>query len=164
MWDHLSWLHSVLNDPWLVYGDFNEAMWQHEHFSRSMRAESQMVAFRDVLTDCELWVLGFHGAPFTYDNGQRGNSNVRVRLDHACADEAWKELFPYARVVHLASSRSDHLPVVMQPTPEVNDQRCRVCPRYEIMWERDPSLPDVVAHAWASKRHDGDLGTVAASL
>ena len=32
------------------------------------------------------------------------------------------------------------------------------------MWERDPSLPKVVAHVWATKCPDGDLGTVALSL
>ena len=32
------------------------------------------------------------------------------------------------------------------------------------MWERDPSLPEVVAHVWATKHPHGDMGTVASSL
>ena len=61
-----------------------------------MSVENQMTALRDALTDYELWDLGFLGAPFTYDNGWRGNVKVCVRLDRACADEAWKELFPFS--------------------------------------------------------------------
>jgi hypothetical protein len=45
MWNHLTSLRSFLTEPWLVCGDFNEAMWQHEHFSRSQRAENQMILF-----------------------------------------------------------------------------------------------------------------------
>lgn len=40
MWDHLARLKGVSNLPWLVCGDFNEALWQHEHFSRTSRSES----------------------------------------------------------------------------------------------------------------------------
>lgn len=96
MWEHLSRLRGVSDDPWLVCGDFNQTMWQHEHLSRSSRAESQMRAFRDVLEACELMDLGFSGAPYTNNNGQQGYRNVRVRLDHACADDAWKVMFPLA--------------------------------------------------------------------
>src|ERR1041385_8193198 len=107
MWEHLVRLRDISNDPWLVCGDFNEATWKHEHFSSTLRGEPQMAAFRDALLDCELWNLGFSGLPFTYNNGRTGMANVRVRLDRACADEAWREVFPMARVQHLITSRSD---------------------------------------------------------
>ena len=77
----------MLDAPWLMAGDFNEALWQHEHFSRISRGESQMEAFRDTLFVCELLDLGFSGAPYTYDNGQLGIGNVRGRLDRACATD-----------------------------------------------------------------------------
>ena len=72
MWDHLVRLKGVSDLPWVVCGDFNEALWQHEHFLRTSRGESQMEAFRDTLFVCELIDLGFSGAPYTYDNGQLG--------------------------------------------------------------------------------------------
>lgn len=117
MWDHLTRLRGVSEDPWLVCGDFNETMWQHEHMSRAMRSESQMAAFRDCLLLCELDDPGFSGIPFTYDNGQSGNNNILVCLDRVCADEHWRDLFPASRVVHLASSCSDHCPIVLEMIP-----------------------------------------------
>ncbi|XP_037450967.1 60S ribosomal protein L36-3-like [Triticum dicoccoides] len=61
----------------MVCGDFNEALWQHEHLSRTERSEAQMVAFRDCLERCELEGLGFSGIPFTYNNGQDSDRNVQ---------------------------------------------------------------------------------------
>lgn len=54
MWAHLQRLRGLSEDPWFVCGDFNETLWQHEHLSSSLRAEGQMIAFRDALTVCEL--------------------------------------------------------------------------------------------------------------
>ena len=72
-----------------------------------------MEVFRDCLVTCELQDLGFSGLPYTYNNGPDGNRNVQVRLYRACADEALRDLFPAARVVHLATSCSDHSPLLV---------------------------------------------------
>uniref|UniRef100_A0A453IQP4 Endonuclease/exonuclease/phosphatase domain-containing protein n=2 Tax=Aegilops tauschii subsp. strangulata TaxID=200361 RepID=A0A453IQP4_AEGTS len=87
MWDHLVRLRAVSQEPWFVCGEYNKALWQHEHLSRSLQSETQMSAFRDCLLLCELMDLGFAGVPYTYNNGQDGDRNVQVKLDRACADE-----------------------------------------------------------------------------
>jgi hypothetical protein len=66
MWDTLRNLKTVSNLPWLIMGDFNEALWQEEHLSCSPRSVHQMEAFRDVLFYCNLTDLGFSGVPYTY--------------------------------------------------------------------------------------------------
>lgn len=85
MWSKLQSLKNVSDRPWLVIGDFNEALWDFEHLSASPRPEQQMIAFRDTLEVCGLVDLGFSGIPFTYDNLRAGVSNVKVRLDRATA-------------------------------------------------------------------------------
>ncbi|XP_073363322.1 uncharacterized protein [Aegilops tauschii subsp. strangulata] len=159
MWSALSNLRAVSSDPWLVCGDFNEAMWQHEHFSRSQCPENQMLLFRDCLETCKLMDLGFSGAPFTYDNGQMGERNVRVRLDRACADEALRDLFPFAQVTRLATSCSDHAPLMIRLAHE-EPMRTKISPRYEIMWEGHPGLGDVIAETWRKSKPRGHLGAV----
>ena len=163
MWSALSGLRAVSSESWLVCGDFNEAMWQHEHFSRSPRSENQMLLFRVCLEDCELMDLGFSGAPFTYDNRQQGDRNVRVWLDRACADEAFKEIFPFAQVVHLASSCSDHVPIMVR-LAHVEPRRTMSVPRYEIMWERHPHLEAMIAESWGKSKPNGHLGSVRDAL
>jgi hypothetical protein len=39
MWELLGQLKNVSTHPWVVTGDFNEAMWQHEHCSQRARPE-----------------------------------------------------------------------------------------------------------------------------
>ena len=81
MWEFLQRIKYRSDKPWAMMGDFNEAMWQFEHFSETRRGERQMVAFRDTLAACDLQDLGFTGLPWTYNNKQMGCRNVRVRLD-----------------------------------------------------------------------------------
>jgi hypothetical protein len=54
--------------PWMLTGDFNEAMWSFEQFSSRRRPKRQMSDFRDVLADCEVFDLRFSGVPWTFDN------------------------------------------------------------------------------------------------
>lgn len=114
MWDAMRTLRGASDLPWLVMGDFNEAMWGFEHFSSCDRPERQMANFRDVLNDCDLTDLGFVGLPFTFDNGREGDANVKVRLDRAVADTNWRDLFTDATLHHLVSSRSDHCSLLLE--------------------------------------------------
>ena len=147
MWSALQNLKTVIDRPWLVVGDFNEAMWNFEHMSATPRPEAQMVAFRDVLEVCELVDLGFIGVPFTYDNKRSGASNVKVRLDRAVASNDWRNSFAYSSVVHIPSPCSDHIAILVKgsadPGPTGKSNR-----RYELFWERDPMLPDIIKEAW----------------
>ncbi|CAO2207064.1 unnamed protein product [Urochloa humidicola] len=150
MWDALRRLRTASELPWMVVGDFNEAMWGFEHFSATARPERQMANFRDVLNACELMDLGFVGLPFTYDNGRSGAANVKVRLDHAVADTGWRDLFPDATVHHLVSSRSDHCPLFLEIRKENWERHKTRIFRYEIMWERLESLATEIKEAWCT--------------
>jgi hypothetical protein len=83
MWELLKRLKPMSQAPWLLIGDFNEAMWSFEHFSARKRPERQMLDFREVLSHCDVHDLGFTGVPWTFDNKQAGGRNVKVRLDRA---------------------------------------------------------------------------------
>jgi hypothetical protein len=164
MWSLLSALRASSSLPWLVLGDFNEALWQYEHFSACLRSESQMAAFRDCVQVCELNDLGFSGLPYTYDNKRAGNSNVRVRLDRAMADNSWRDIYSDSSVVHLVSPCSDHCPVLLklakESQPVVHGRQIR----YEIFWERDPAMKELIDISWRELGPLGDLGSVSAGL
>jgi hypothetical protein len=144
MWSSLCDLKASTTLPWCVIGDFNEALWQHEHLSICPRQENQMAAFRDALMICGLNDLGFIGLPFTFDNQRSGRNNVRVRLDRAVADDRWRNIFTDASVVHLVSPCSDHAQILVQLNQKTRMPQGRRCLRYEILWERDHALPEVI--------------------
>jgi endonuclease/exonuclease/phosphatase family metal-dependent hydrolase len=138
------------NAPWIMIGDFNEVLWGFEHFSTHKRAESQMAKFRDVLTHCNLHDVGFLGLPWTYDNKQRRNKNVRVRLDCAITCPSWSQLFTGARMQHIISSWSDHSPIMLEVEKEREVRPSQQIFRYEIMWECEHSLSEEVQRAWGA--------------
>lgn len=75
MWRLISDIAPKANEPWMMIGDFNEIMWQHEHFSVAKRSEQNMANFREVLSWCEpcdLHDLGFFGPAWTYNNKHDG--------------------------------------------------------------------------------------------
>jgi hypothetical protein len=164
MWSALTTLCASSSLPWALIGDFNEALWSYEHFSAFPRAESQMAAFRDCLQLCGLSDLGFTGLPFTYDNKRAGVHNVQVRLDRALANNAWRDIYTDSSVTHLTTPVSDHCPLLWSLAREVREPQTRKCLRYEIYWERDPALKEVIEAAWKDLGHTRDLGSVTAGL
>jgi hypothetical protein len=164
MWSSLSTLCASSSLPWALIGDFNEALWSYEHFSAVPRAESQMAAFRDCVQRCGLSDLGFSGLPFTYDNRRAGNNNVQVRLDRALADNAWRDIYSDSTVVHLVTPCSDHCPLLWSLAREVRTPQVRSCLRYEIFWERDAALKEVIETSWKGLGPMQDLGGVTRGL
>lgn len=149
---HLTWkllqrIRLRSDKPWVIMGDFNEAMWQFEHFSETRRNERRMEAFRDVLATCDMHDLGFSGLPWTFDNRQTGRRNVRVRLDRAVANSSWSSLFEDATLDHLVSPCSDHCRILLRIAPTTQHRVVARILRYEIMWEREESLVEVVKEA-----------------
>ena len=114
IWDLLRRIKPLGVGPWFMVGDFNETMWQNEHFSRHKRSPRLMANFHEVLSECNLFDLGFHGVPWTYNNKQHGNKNVKVRLDRAVVCPQWSSMFPDCKVSHILSSRSDHCPILIE--------------------------------------------------
>lgn len=113
------------------------------------RLKVQIVAFRDTLEVCNLVDLGFSGVPFTYDNKRHGAANVHVRLDRAVTTAAWRHLFAFLSVVHVASPCSDHVVLLLKGELDMGRTTARNC-RYELFWERDEGLLDVIKDAWSS--------------
>lgn len=164
MWDLMRKIKPLGNGPWLMIGDFNETMWQHEHFSTSRRKENQMRNFREVLSDCNLHDLGYNGLPWTYDNKQHGSRNVKSRIDRAVACRSWSNAFPEAFLKNIASFRSDHLPLHLSLFNSQSYRKINQCHRYEAYWEREPSLNETVKEAWARGGENENQGQIASRL
>jgi exonuclease III len=164
MWEKLRTMKTSSTLPWMIMGDFNEALWQEEHFSVAPRSVNQMEAFRDALYDCNLTDLGFSGVPYTYDNKRAGRANVKVRLDRAVGCPAWRDLFADTRVQHLTSPVSDHCPVLVKLEQDIRAANQQPRRQYEIMWERESDLAERVAAAWGAAGQKNDLGDIMRGL
>lgn len=164
MWKLLRRLRGLSDLPWIVIGDFNEAMWCFEHFAFTPRPETQMQNFRHVLSDCHHTDIGFVGLPYTYDNRREGDANVKVCLDRATADTAWRAMFDESTLCHIVSPKSDHCPILLQVSKEDHCLRQRRPFRYECMRGRDPGLADIIKNAREHASHMNDLNDVGQAL
>jgi hypothetical protein len=149
MWSLLRRIKPDTNIPWLMIGDFNETKWKHEHFSEMKRSEKRMADFSSVLSFCNLHDIDFAGPPCTYDNKQNEKRNVKARIDRVVASHCWSALYPEAKLTHVISARSDHLPLLLELDGDSQGNKPPSQPRYESMWERDPKLKDAVEEAWS---------------
>jgi hypothetical protein len=123
-----------------------------------------MAKFRDILTFCDVFDIGFSGALWTFDNRQQGDKKVKVRLDRYVASTSWCNWFPDAKLRHLALSRYDHVPILLKMICDESERRQTRVPRYEIMWERDQALSEEIRAAWHACAAVHDLGDIPGDL
>lgn len=57
-----------------------------------------MRAFREAVADCALQDLGWREVPFTCDNKQQGDMNVKARLDRALVNSDFLGMLEFTTV------------------------------------------------------------------
>jgi hypothetical protein len=80
------------------------------------------------------------------------------------ASSSWTQWFPDVKLLHLVSPRSDHCPVLLRLEDDQDIQPKQRLMCYEIMWERDDSLPGEVQRASEEGEPSHNLSDVATSL
>ncbi|KAL0283170.1 UNVERIFIED_CONTAM: hypothetical protein Sangu_2906600 [Sesamum angustifolium] len=100
-----------------------------------LRPNWHMRNFRKALADCELHDIGFTGDPFTWSNRHTYPHTVSERLDRACTNFDWSQLFPDASVSHIPVACSDHKALLIQlcDRPVQTQQWSRPW-RFEAAW------------------------------
>lgn len=96
------------DQPWLIFGDFNEILAQSEKWGGRNMLEQQLTEFRRVLFDCELRDLGFTGPRFTWCNNRGGSASVCEKLDRFITNIHWCQFYPHSTVTHDSITYFDH--------------------------------------------------------
>ncbi|CAL1387047.1 unnamed protein product [Linum trigynum] len=119
------------------------------------------MGFNNALMDCGLKDLGFVGYPFTWENRKSGQNLIEERLDRAVANGKWMDMFQNAMVLHLEGVVSDHLPILIDPIGEKEEEiRWGKCFRFESFWAKDEESMEVIKEAW----EEANWGTLDQSL
>lgn len=164
-WDCLKYLNTQSDLPWLCAGDFNEVLEAQEQFGGQVRPERQMEGFREAVQVCGFSDLGFIGLPYTWDNRQQGNDNIKVRLDRGLASSSFLNIFRDTKVWHVQTTESDHCCLILECVKgRLRRRRGRRRFRYENMWRRDPSYLRLVESAWQNPGDQVSLGQLSGHL
>lgn len=104
--------------PWVLAGDFNEALFETDKVGGNACDLSSVMGFRDAIDERNLKDLGCFGYKFTWSN-RRGDNIIEERLDRALANDDWMDLFPSLRVENIVWDSSDHLPLLAKACKDV---------------------------------------------
>ncbi|XP_023874724.1 uncharacterized protein LOC111987261 [Quercus suber] len=147
-WELLIALKNQCTMPWVVFGDFNEITHQNEKLGWNERELKQMEGFRESLSKCGLFDLGFVGQRFTWCNEHLGEQRTLLRLDRIVANSSWPELYPEACVYHRSMSSSDHCLLYLTLKNVHPRKPVKKRFQFEAMWVREDGCKDVVEEAW----------------
>lgn len=104
-----------------------------------------MTQFRDAINRCNLRDLGYKGSAFTWWRRLGNRGWIQERLDRALVSSNWAGMFPHAKLLHIASSTSDHSILLLKATnPPRQKLRKSKLFRFEAMWLRDEACSEVV--------------------
>lgn len=144
LWDNLARLADSISDSWVVLGDFNAIMSDHERRGGSSNFSVRgMLRFREMVQNCHLIDVGFQGSPFTWRHG-----NLLQRLDRVLCNLQWCTNFPSATVFHLPFFKSDHRAMLVQMKKKERPNRRRRPFRFLASWLTHDDFPNVMARSW----------------
>ncbi|KAK4386390.1 hypothetical protein Sango_2509600 [Sesamum angolense] len=143
-WTQLRKLTQQSVRPWICAGDFNEISYQQEKQGGLPWAHRQMRDFRECLDDCGLQDIGFEGKIFRWWNRREVPHTVCARLDRACNNLKWAEIFPQAIMSHEAVTCSDHslISVGLEGKRIQDNKQKKHRFRFEAVWLSAPECAD----------------------
>lgn len=123
-----------------------------------------MEGFRNAVDFCGFTDLGFIGLPYTWDNRQEDDHNLKVRLDRGLASDSFLDLYREVKVWHVQNTLSDHCCLIAECMEHSASRRRRKNFRYENMWQRGPSYMALIRDAWDQNAGAGGLDEMQLSL
>ncbi|VFQ90108.1 unnamed protein product [Cuscuta campestris] len=152
-WNLLRDLSSSSSLPWVVIGDFNDLLFQHEKRGPSPHPDCLLQGFGDALENCGLEQVPFVGYPYTWERGKGTDAWVEEKLDRAVANESWTCVFETTKVYNCLVRSSDHsalfLDIFDRESLTFSGQRRF---RFEMAWLLDEGCRGVVEESWREGR------------
>ncbi|XP_019178278.1 PREDICTED: uncharacterized protein LOC109173495 [Ipomoea nil] len=144
--------------PWVVIGDFNDLLFQHEKRGTNPHPDNFLRGFSEAVDECGLHQLPMRGYQFTWEKYSGTDQWLDERLDKVMATMEWCDVHGGAGVENIITSNSDHSALFL----DMNARRRggRRVPRsfrFEMAWLLDEGCREVVETAWQGGRTEGWL-------
>ncbi|XP_031090882.1 uncharacterized protein LOC115995875 [Ipomoea triloba] len=157
-WELLRSLATTSDLPWVIIGDFNDLLFQHEKRGGNPHPDALLRGFGETVDDCGLSQLPLRGYQFTWDRGKGTMDWMEEKLDKVLADHRWRGLQEGAVVENLLTRTSDHSALFLKlASAVVRSSGERRGFKFEMAWLLDEGCKGVVEHAWQEGRPGGLL-------
>lgn len=93
--------HNSKDLGWIVGGDFNEILFEHEKAGGKLRALHLINEFRNTLNDLSLSTVQSNGPWYTWDNKRYNGNRVMERLDRFLINDAWRSKYSGLKAANL---------------------------------------------------------------
>nr|DAD41264.1 TPA_asm: hypothetical protein HUJ06_015587 [Nelumbo nucifera] len=134
-----------INEPWACIGDWNFITSNKDKKGGNPIEYYRLMHLKSVIDQCGLQDLGYRGRRYTWA-GIRGGSLIEERLDRAYANTKWMILHEQVVLSHLLRARSDHSPVLLDTSNNLN---WRPRPfRFEEIWNHHEDCKNVIVNSW----------------
>lgn len=144
LWDQLR-LHSDIDIPWLVGGDFNTILRVSEKRGGLDPDMGSIQDFRECLVENNLSEVAYTGNEFTWCNNKSGNRRIWQRLDRVLGNGMSNTQLPELTVQHLTRYISDHSPLLLTVASPI-PYRSRFT--FQRMWLDHPEFHKLVEDIW----------------
>lgn len=144
LWKKLREVVSSITEPVVIGGDFNTIVRLDERTGGNGQLSPDLLSFGDWINELSLIDMGFRGNRFTWRRGRKESTFIAKWLDRVlcCAQTRlqWQE----ATVPHLPFLSSDHAPLYVQLSPEMqgDPRRCPFC--FEAAWLSHSGFKDLL--------------------
>ncbi|XP_026397473.1 uncharacterized protein LOC113292854 [Papaver somniferum] len=116
-WKMIENTDEAIHLPWLIMGDLNFVLHEHEKYSQHPIDNCEADIFLNKIEAANLTDLGYTKCPFTWTNRRNGIHLTEQRLDKGLANESWLDLYPNSTISDLAAIGSDHNPILLNTNP-----------------------------------------------
>jgi hypothetical protein len=147
-------LHSVLTvwqGPILIGGDFNLCRFVTEKSNGKIN-QRHADCFNVWVNKWGLIEINPSNGKFTWANNQR--NRIAAKLDRVFITTKWEATFPLVRVVGLAKSISDHVPLLVDSGDDCRLGKKKF--RFKKWWLEREDFKEVVEKAWAAHCPEGE--------
>jgi len=111
VWEEIGSIRGLIEGPWEVCGDFNEARYVSEK-RNCIRRTIGMREFSDLIEDLNLVDLQLENAKFTWFKGD--NHLIASRIDRVLVSQEWDDAFSNLKQYTMQRILSDHSPITLQ--------------------------------------------------
>lgn len=145
-WDELLRYRQQSSGDWVLWGDFNDLLWEDEKQGGRRREAWSLRAFRHFVNNLGAIDMGFSGYPFTWASRRYGDGLVKERLDRVLVSSDWRLNYDRAMVKHLFTVGSDHAALLLDTNPP-KMQGFRQF-RFDSRWCEDSESHEVIKRSW----------------